>query len=215
MDSPIATILSVARMPRDRQRATLESGLKLDLNALMRQRLLRPGWRFGPFQYGWSNTYTGEAVATAVISGNMGPQVGWFKIQLGNREQTVDLVSQPRNFGGRQWYFECPVTYRHCSILWKPPGASRFCSRHAWGTRRVAYSSQFLDRDNRAHRGRAKIKAKLIADLDPNEWELPPKPKRMRWATYNRLEGRFDRYEEILAFGIADLAAKFLGKYRQ
>ena len=33
-------------VPRDRQRATLEGGLKLDLNKLMRARLLRPGCRF-------------------------------------------------------------------------------------------------------------------------------------------------------------------------
>ena len=63
--------------------------------------------------------------------------------------------------------------------------------REAWGTRRVAYASQFLDADNRAHRGKAKIKTKLIADLDPDEWELPPKPKWMRWRTYNRFEEKF------------------------
>jgi hypothetical protein len=39
---------------------------------------------------------------------------------------------------------------------------------------------------DRAHRGKAKIKARLIADLDPDEWDLPPKPKWMRWRTYNR-----------------------------
>jgi hypothetical protein len=60
-------------------------------------------------------------------------------------------------------------------------------SWQTWG-RQVAYSSQFLDRDNRAHRGKAKIKSRLIADLDPDEWEFPPKPKWMRWRTYNRYE---------------------------
>jgi hypothetical protein len=42
------------------------------------------------------------------------------------------------------------------------------------------------DPDNRAHLGKARIKARLIADLDPDEWDLPPKPKWMRWHTYNR-----------------------------
>ena len=60
--------------------------------------------------------------------------------------------------------------------------------------RRVAYASQFLDADHRAHRGKAKIKARLIGDCDPDEWELPPKPKWMRWSTYNRLVERFDAY---------------------
>jgi hypothetical protein len=50
----------------------------------------------------------------------------------------------------------------------------------------------------------------LIADLDPDEWDLPPKPKWMRWRTYNRYEERYDRYEGILEDGIAALMAKFL-----
>ena len=141
------------------------------------------------------------------------PKWAGYRIQLGSLDQSVDLVSQPRHFGGRQWYFECPVTYRRCMALWRPPGARRFCSRQAWGTRRIAYASQFLDPDNRAHRGKAKIKARLIADLDPDEWELPPKPKWMRWSTYNELVDRFDSYEKILERGIADLMAKWLGKY--
>jgi hypothetical protein len=74
----------------------------------------------------------------------------------------------------------------------------------------VAYASQFLDADNRAHRGKAKIKARLIADLDPDEWELPPKPKWMRWRTYERHVDRFDHYEEILDRGVAGLMAKLL-----
>jgi hypothetical protein len=70
--------------------------------------------------------------------------------------------------------------------------------------------------DNRAHRGKAKIKARLIADLNPDEWELPPKPKWMRWRTYNRYVERFDRYEDILTDGIEGLAAKLLDeKYSQ
>ena len=43
------------------------------------------------------------------------------------------------------------------------------------------------------------------------EWDLPPKPKWMRWATYNRHVDRYDRYEDILDYGCVALAAK-LGK---
>lgn len=93
-------------MPRVRQRVCLESGLKLDLNKLMRQRLLQPGCRVGPYYFRWTNTYTGEQVATALISANMGPQQGWLRIQLGSSDQSVDLVSQPRHFGG------APVVFR-------------------------------------------------------------------------------------------------------
>ncbi len=38
----------------------------------------------------------------------------------------------------------------------------------------------------------------LIGDLDPNEWVLPPKPKWMRWRTYEALERKFDKYEALL-----------------
>ena len=105
--------------------------------------------------------------------------------------------------------FPLPGNDPCASVLWKPPGASRFCSRQAWG-RRVAYATQFLDADNRAHRGKAKIKQRLIGKCDPDEWELPPKPKWMRWRTYNRWVERFDCYEEILERGIVELMAKRL-----
>jgi hypothetical protein len=58
----------------------------------------------------------------------------------------------------------------------------------------------------------AKIKSRLIADLDPDDWSLPPKPKWMRWRTYNKHVERFDAYEAILCSGVAELLAKFLAK---
>jgi hypothetical protein len=47
--------------------------------------------------------------------------------------------------------------------------------------------------------------------LHPDEWDLPPKPKWMRWPTYNRYVQRYDNYESILDDGCLALAAK-LGK---
>jgi hypothetical protein len=200
-------------MPRSRQRSCLEQGLKLDLNKLARQGLVRPGSSVGPYFVRWFNAYWDEEIASGLISAKMeGEYEGWFRIQIGSLDQRIMLVPRPRHFGGRQWYFICPVMNRRASVLWKPPGATRFCSRQSWGSRRVAYSSQFLDPDNRAHRGKAKIKQRLIGDCDPDEWDLPPKPKWMRWSTYNRLVERFDSYEEILDRGIAGLMARFLGK---
>jgi hypothetical protein len=159
----------------------------------------------------WTNIYSGEEAATADCIVRMEKHEGTFRIVMDDMEQTIVLTPWARGFGGHQWYFMCPFEDRCCSVLWMPPGATHFRSQQGWG-RRVAYTSQFLDSDNRAHRGKAKIKARLIADLDPDEWELPPKPKWMRWRTYNRYEKRFDRYEAILEDGIVELMAKFLGK---
>jgi hypothetical protein len=113
--------------------------------------------------------------------------------QRGEREvnQRIILVCRPRHFGGRQWYFICPIENKRASVHWMPPGAKEFRSRQAWDGK-VAYRSQFRSVYDRAHAGKAKIKARLIDDLDPDDRELPPKPKWMRWRTYNRLAERFE-----------------------
>ena len=157
----------------------------------------------------WTHPYWGD-IASGLISADMTGQFeGWFRIQVGGLDQRIRLVPERRHFGGRQWYFICPVKNRRASVLWKPSGATRFCSRQTWG-RQVAYRSQFHDATDRAHAGKARIKARLIADLDPDEWDLPPKPKWMRWATYQRYECLCDQYEEVLDPGCIALAAKFL-----
>ena len=82
----------------------------------------------------------------------------------------------------------------------------------AWGRRVVAYRSQFRGADDRAHAGKARIKVRLIGDCDPDEWDLPPKPKWMRWRTYNRYVDRYDAYEDILDWGTVELVARLFGR---
>jgi hypothetical protein len=106
-------------------------------------------------------------------------------------------------------FFICPVTNRRASVLWMPPGARRFASRYAW-PRSVPYASQFLSSSDRAHRGQAKKKVRLIANLDPDESDLPPKPKWMRLATYCRYEAKFDHYEDILDWQCIQAANRLL-----
>jgi hypothetical protein len=122
---------------------------------------------------------------------------GWLRFYSSTTDQQLTLHRIPRHFGGGQWYFLCPVTYRRVSVLWRPPGASRFASRHAWG-RRVAYQSQYESpRDRTLHQGQ-----KLRAKLGGWDWagccgDDPPKPKWMRWKTYNRILDRSYEYERI------------------
>jgi hypothetical protein len=192
-------------MPRPRNRVCLQDGLKLDLNQLARQGFIKFGANIGPRGISWSNSRQGQ-VARGVIS------AAWFRIAIGGFVQQITLVSRPRHFGGCQWFFVCPVTGGLASVVWRPPGASRFCSRQAYGGR-VAYASQFLDRDSRAHYAQSKINSRLfsIGQFDPDEWSFPPKPKWMRWKTYKRLEQKFERYEDILDIGIESLVAKLGG----
>jgi hypothetical protein len=141
-----------------------------------------------------------------------GTYEGWVHIAIiGSTNQRIILVPRQRYFGGAQWYFVCPFMNRYVSTLWRPPGARNFACRQYWG-RQVAYASQFLDRTNRAHHGQSKIKNRLIADLNPDEWSLPPKPKWMRWKTYNSYVEKFDRYEAVLEDGIVELLTRFMGR---
>ena len=203
-------------MPRPRRRVCLQEGLHLDLSQLARDGLIQRGARTGQRVIQWTHPHWGE-IASGFIGADMsGPREGWLYIRIGNFTQLVTLEEQPRRFGGRQWYFVCPITKRSVSVVWKPEGAEQFCSRQAWGSQ-VAYLSQFGGLVDRAHLGKARIKTRWMRDNNmgddnPETRHLPPKPKWMRWATYNRYEVRYDRYETILDYGCAALAAKFLGK---
>ena len=55
----------------------------------------------------------------------------------------------------------------------------------------MAYSTQFEAPFDRAISAREKVKSRLIGDLNPRDWELPPKPKWMRWHTDERLAEKF------------------------
>jgi hypothetical protein len=156
-------------MSRLRQRACLESGLKLDINRLLRNGTI-------------PRTMDGE-------------KAGSLRVSYPDFEQEIRFISRRRHFGGRQFYFECPATGRLASVLWKPPGARRFASRQAWGGQ-VAYQTQFADKTQRAHLAKAKIQERLSS----HEWwdDLPPRPKRMRAATYAKWEARFDLQERKL-----------------
>src|SRR5215467_14657873 len=120
-------------MPRPRQRACLQDGLSLNLNRLVRKGFIRPGAATGPIGIKWTNSYLDEEVASGIITANMSGQEGWLRIQIGHLDQRIILVSCPRRFGGRQWYFMCPYMNRRASVLWKPPGARAFACRQEWG----------------------------------------------------------------------------------
>jgi hypothetical protein len=176
-------------MPRDRTRVPLESGAKLDLAQLIPRGAGKPGAKITAEFIGSSS------LTTAIIE--LYRDDGVLTLHSASDHfQTVFLCPSRRHLGGCQWYAVCPRTRERARVLWKPPGASYFASRHAW-KRQVAYQSQFLDPIARAWRMQEKIKSRLIGDLNPDEWDLPPKPKWMRWATYNRLEARFDEQEHV------------------
>jgi hypothetical protein len=50
----------------------------------------------------------------------------------------------------------------------------------------------------------------LIEDKGPEAWDLPPKPQRMRWRTYQRLEAKYDEAEEALDHQLCNVVARLL-----
>jgi hypothetical protein len=60
--------------------------------------------------------------------------------------------------------------------------------------------------------GMAKIKNRLIGNLDPDEWAVPPIPKGMHLTTYQRYVDRYDRYEAVLDAGLEQAGAQWLGR---
>ena len=69
----------------------------------------------------------------------------------------------------------------------------------------LAYASQSEPADQRAI-GRANKIAKRLHDMlggvTEHEYEFPPKPPRMRWTTYQRLEAEYDRLQNRWAVGV-------------
>lgn len=116
-------------------------------------------------------------------------------------DETFTLQRSPQPFGGYRWYFQCPSSSRRRKVLYMPAGATRFRSR--WGFRcRLQYRSQRLAPVYRYHHGARQIAKRILKSGPPDwqrehaDWELPPKPPWMRWATYDRLEERARDYDE-------------------
>lgn len=196
-------------MARPRQRARLEDGLRLDLNRLVRNGFASPGRRSPAKGIRWSYVYADEVAAEGLVEADLTDDGGWLRIAVGSLDQRVALVSQPRQFGGCQWYYLCPATGKRVSVLWMPPGARRFASRHAWRLQ-VAYGSQFETRQGRAlaaaQRIRCRLGGRFYASLDEFD---PPKPKWMRQRTYEASLEKAWRYERIADERLMVLAARW------
>ena len=81
--------------------------------------------------------------------------------------------------------------------LYLPNGGTRFLSRGP-GAYRLAYASQRHGLADRMHARNRRLHWRLGADYCEllNDW--PPKPKRMRWRTYEAICDRLDAVSDEL-----------------
>ena len=125
--------------------------------------------------------------------------------------QAVRLERTPCRFGGERPWFRCPRCDRRVALLslWGDAFRCRACHGLAYGNTREAGWE-------RARRRSAKVRARL-GDNEGRWWLWLPKPKGMRWRTYERLVAELRAAEAATEAGLAAqfeaLIARFDGKY--
>jgi hypothetical protein len=194
-------------MARPRKRVQLEDGLKLDLNRLVRQGLMLSCPVVGAVTFGPRGA-SGAAYKGLFVLILSTENHGSLTLRLGALTQKIALVGEPRHFGGRQWYFVCPILRRRASVLWMPPGASCFASRQTWGPE-VAYASQFKTAPYRALARASDIRHRL-GDQEYSGFDaVPPlKPKGMHRYTYETQLKRLESYERTCNLYVERLIAR-------
>ena len=127
MSAGVCELEAACIMPKQRSRATLHSGRRLDINELRRS-----GVRTGEFEVTFS-----QDGAPATLNVHMGDRAhNWLRVRLPPQlDQTIGLVAVRRPFGGCQWYFICSLSGHRASVLWKPRGANLFACHKYWRRR--------------------------------------------------------------------------------
>jgi hypothetical protein len=157
-------------------RLKAEQTLKVDLRIWRKLGYLVNGNAFG---WQWSR---GEEV-----TGNIGVSVRADSIRLGytaqgrDASQTIQTTATPCRYGGARTWFQCPCCGGRAVVLFMRAG--RFACRQC---QKVGYSSQSGSAHDRANVRYHQLHALIEAG----------KPKWQRWATFERLEDRFDRVNE-------------------
>lgn len=109
-----------------------------------------------------------------------------FTDEEGTMRYRIRLTTTVPPFGGIRWWFVCPNTGRRVSKLFLPRGGRKFLSRQAYG---LGYACQRIDRSDRIHLQGRRLYRSLGGEGNWQD-EAPPKPKWMRWATYERKVNR-------------------------
>jgi hypothetical protein len=174
-------------------RATCEDYYAIDLAWLRRQGARSPGhsgrvtWSRAGRETG-SITYRIERDGVRLIYRSRAYGGDWEDV-----DELVPFVYTATRFGGRRQWFQCRACGKGCRVL---HGGARYRCRRCHG---LAYNSQREAWYQRALDQARRISKRLGGNSGAFD-EFPPKPKRMRWATYWRLE---ERYTALLNQGMA------------
>lgn len=125
---------------------TVDDGLSLDINKLVRDGRIVRGYGAGSMR--WTNTRTGEETASiGFILDPLGEdgltmRLRYTKTGRNNDKESLDypimLQTTRPNYGGRRWWFTCPLVVngrpcrRRVGKLYLPPGGKYFGCRHCY-----------------------------------------------------------------------------------
>lgn len=199
----------------ERTRETTEGLLWLDVRYLARRGLftVKPG-QLATDAVAWSRGGKPLGNITVVYAGNdpdavildyrvrTGASEPWVPVQ-----ERIGLERTPCRYGGSRPWFRCPGCGKRRAVLYSVGG--RFRCR---GCHDLAYESTREDVGERARR-RADTLRRKLGDTERGPWRgVPPKPPRMRWATYQRLvEEILEAEREAMAVWTVD-AEKLLAR---
>ncbi|HET8899320.1 MAG TPA: hypothetical protein VFN09_11165 [Rhodanobacteraceae bacterium] len=192
-------------------RPHIESALCLDLRQLFALGALRADCKASGT---WRWTRNGETSASIGYRAKLGTDGGslaldYFTERDGERRNitcTVPLVTLPRHYGGRIWYFVCPYTGRRARKLYKWGPIDWFCHREAIKPKST-YASQRVGGSDRNMAQRWALR-RMMGDNASDLFGEPLKPKWMRWRTFERYAAR----DAELANREAVYMARLLGR---
>ena len=157
-------------------RLKAEHTLKVDIRVWHKRGLL---WDGGTNTWSWSRG--GESAGSIRFTVNADNIRLTYASHGRDASQTIRLTATPCRYGGDRTWFECPVCGGRAAVLFMRAG--RFACRQC---QKVSYSSQSRSKSERGHAQYHQLHALIEAG----------KPKWQRWATFNRLEDRFERVNE-------------------
>jgi hypothetical protein len=109
-------------------RTTVEDGLTLDINKLVRDGNIRlAGWFSGSLC--WKRVSSGKEIGNIGYEANLlDPFIAWMRLSYcvngEPQDQRITLEATRPNYGGRRWWFHCPATGDRVAKLHLPPGGA-------------------------------------------------------------------------------------------
>jgi hypothetical protein len=150
------------------RKTTVDEGLILGIKDLAAIGVLNPGCPKGTLRWRFGETTIAAIEYNSSLHSD-GTGTLWLRYTADGERMyyTVTLVSTVPHYGGRRWWFICPIKKIRVAKLYLPPDATKFASRQAHGlTYRSCQSSFRLQRARRQTERLARQMAQNEAKFD-------------------------------------------------